>query len=69
MTKPEEMPPVKLAFVIDGQVVDIIHTDERFASIFLSQPLVLDVTPEEGKELEVHVGDGYDNGTFIHSNV
>jgi hypothetical protein len=68
MERPQEFPPVKLAFILDDQVVDVIHTDERMAAIFLSQPLVLDVTPAEGEELNVHVGDGYDNGTFIHSN-
>lgn len=68
MTKPEELPPVKLAFIIDNKVVDIIHTDERFAAIFLSNPLVLDVTPGAGQELEVHLNDGYENGQFIHNN-
>jgi hypothetical protein len=67
MTKPKELPPVKLAFIIDGTVVDIIHTDERFAAIFLSNPLVLDVTPEEGGEIAVHLNDGYVDGQFIHT--
>ena len=39
-----EMPPIKIAFVIDGQVVDVLHTDSRLASIFLSNPVILDVT-------------------------
>lgn len=68
MTNPEVQTPVKLAFIIDNKVVDIIHTDERFAAIFLSDPLILDVTPEEGKELEVHLNDGYVDGQFIHNN-
>lgn len=68
MDKPDQLPPVKLAFIIDGKVVDIIHTDERFAAIFLSNPLILDVTPEEGKEIECHINDGYVDGQFIHSN-
>ena len=38
------MPPLKLAFVLDNEVVDILHTDERLAAIMLSQPLVVDVT-------------------------
>ena len=37
-------PPIKLAFVLDGQVADILHTDERLAAIFLSNPTVVDVT-------------------------
>jgi hypothetical protein len=36
--------PKKIAFVVDNMVVDVLHTDERLAVIFLSQPLVLDVT-------------------------
>jgi hypothetical protein len=67
MTQPKELPPVKLAFILDGTVVDIIHTDERFAAIFLSNPLVLDVTPEEGAEIAVHLNDGYVDGQFIHT--
>jgi hypothetical protein len=39
-----ENPPVKVAFIIDGKVVDVLHTDERLASIFLSEPVVIDVT-------------------------
>lgn len=39
-----ENPPIKVAFVIDGKVVDVLHTDERLASIFLSDPVVIDVT-------------------------
>lgn len=40
----QPLPPVKVAFVIDNQVVDILHTDERLAAIFLSNPIILDVT-------------------------
>jgi len=39
-----ENPPVKIAFIIDNKVVDVLHTDERLASIFLSDPVVIDVT-------------------------
>lgn len=38
------LPPVKLAFIIDGEVVDILHTDERLAAIFLSEPKIVDVS-------------------------
>lgn len=40
----QQLPPIKLAFVLDGEVVDILHTDERLAAIFTSNPLVLNVT-------------------------
>lgn len=38
------LPPVKIAFVIDGKVVDVLHTDERLSAIFLSEPIIIDVT-------------------------
>jgi hypothetical protein len=38
------LPPVKIAFVIDGKVVDVLHTDERLSAIFLSEPMIIDVT-------------------------
>lgn len=40
----QELPPHKIAFIIDGEVVDVLHTDERLAAIFLSDPEVIDVT-------------------------
>ena len=40
----QQMPPVKLAFVIDGKVLDVLHTDDRLAAIFLSEPEIIDVT-------------------------
>lgn len=66
----EELPPVRLAFVIDGEVVDILITDERLAAIFLSEPTIVDVTElieTEGKG-SVLVGSTYDPETkkFSH---
>lgn len=39
-----DTPPIKLAFILDNEVADILHTDERLSAIFLSNPLVLDIT-------------------------
>lgn len=36
--------PVKVAFIIDNEVVDILHTDERLGAILLSNPLIIDVS-------------------------
>jgi hypothetical protein len=33
-----------LAFVIDGEVVQVMGTDERLAAILLSEPTIVDVT-------------------------
>jgi hypothetical protein len=40
----QNVPPNKIAFIIDGEVVDVLHTDDRLAAIFLSDPQVIDVT-------------------------
>ena len=56
------IPPIKLAFIIDNEVVDILHTDERLAAIFLSNPIVVDVTGTDGSVIAV-VGSGYDPET------
>ena len=62
MSEAREFPPIKLAIILD-----IIHTDERFAAIWLSNPIVVDVTPEEGKDIAVHLNDEYVDGQFIHT--
>ena len=33
-----------LAFIIDGEVVQVMGTDERLAAILLSDPIIVDVT-------------------------
>jgi hypothetical protein len=63
----ENKTPIKLAFVIDGEVVDVLHTDERLAAIFTSNPLVLDVS-ERFVEDPLSVSSGakynYETGEF-----
>ena len=39
-----DLPPIKVAFSVDNEVVDILHTDQRLADIFLSNPTVIDIT-------------------------
>jgi len=60
-----ELPPYKIAFIIDNKVVDILHTSDRLAAIFLSEPTIVDVTGENGTVL-CEVQDDYDpeTGTF-----
>ncbi len=58
------LPPIKLAFILDGEVADILHTDDRLSSIFLSNPLVLNVTEQLASESNViAVGSGYNAET------
>ena len=39
-----DLPPIKIAFVIDNVLVDILHTDDRLGAIFLSEPTMVNVT-------------------------
>lgn len=59
------LPKHKVAFVIDGEVIDILHTDERLAAIFLSEPTILDVSDKFviGDVPGVWIGDAYDAET------
>ena len=41
---PPVMPPNKIAFVIDGKVQDVFHTDDRLAAILLSSPTIINAT-------------------------
>jgi len=36
-----------LAFIIDGEVVQVMGTDERLAAILLSEPIIVDITGVE----------------------
>lgn len=58
--------PVKILFIIDNEVVDVLHTDNRMGAILLSEPLILDVSEENFTEKNIHVGAIYDpkTGTF-----
>jgi hypothetical protein len=62
ITDTSQLPPIKLAFIIDGEVADILHTDERLAAIFTSQPLVMDVT-EKMQTTSIQVGYSYNAET------
>jgi hypothetical protein len=51
--------PYKLAFIIDGEVVDTLKCHERLGAILLSEPIIVDITDKE----EVFIGDIYDPET------
>jgi len=65
-----QLPPMKIAFVIDNKVVDILHTDERLAAIMLSNPIILDVTGENDQQL-AQVNDAYNtsDGSFTSTTI
>ena len=67
MTEEISGAPIRVAFILDNRVVDIISTDERLAAIFLSQPLVINVTDiPQGPETGFFVNSTYnpETGTF-----
>lgn len=66
MTEPTvQLPPAKIAFIIDGVVADVLHTDERLAAIFLSEPTIVDVTEWMAANPTVAItGASYDGTTF-----
>jgi hypothetical protein len=63
LNQQNNLPPVKLAFVIDGKIVEKFYSDHRFAAILLSDPIVVDIT-----DMPSSLGNGYDyhpeTGTF-----
>jgi hypothetical protein len=63
-----EMPPLKVGFFIDNELVDFMFTDSRWGAIFLSEPKMIDLTgidirigsilnPETGEFTEPVVSD------------
>lgn len=61
---------VKLAFIIDNQVADILHTDERLGAIFLSEPLIIDISDkiDENGIVQVQVNASYNPETQQFTN-
>jgi len=57
------LPPIKVACVISGEVVDVLHMDARFAAMFLTpDALFIDVTGADGLPTAAP-GDLYDPAT------
>lgn len=50
----------RIAFVIDGKVVDVIGCQPRFAAILLSDPIIVNA-----KNKDVHNGYDYVDGEFV----
>jgi hypothetical protein len=61
----EQFPEIiekKIAFIVDGIVLEVLFTNEMLAAVFLSQPLILDVT-ENHEDLRAMIGNVYDEST------
>jgi hypothetical protein len=64
---PNNMVPIKIAFIIDNKVVEVLNTDERISAILLSNPLIMDVTEKTNNPDEyVMIGSTYnpESNTF-----
>jgi hypothetical protein len=59
-----QLPPHPLAFVIDGEVVLTMYTDERIAAVLQSEPTVIEYE-HKGPEFDPAPGDKWDGTNFI----
>lgn len=58
------LPYIKLALIIDGEVVDILNTHDRLAAILLSDPTVVDITDvKNDSNSEIYPGYTYNKKT------
>jgi hypothetical protein len=60
---PADLPPHKIAFVIDGEVVDVMHTHARLAAILLSKPTIVDITDIQVENYQIMPGFKYNTKT------
>lgn len=42
-----EQSATRIAFILDNVVADVLYTDERLAAIFLSNPIIMDISDRE----------------------
>jgi hypothetical protein len=64
-------PSVQIAYVIDNEVVDILHTDDRLGAILLSNPVIVDITKNffnENNQPNILIGASYDPKTNTFKN-
>lgn len=64
---PQPLGDYSLAFVIDGKVQDVLHTDSRLAAIFLSEPQIVEVTDWYANRTDANqnlVGAAFDGAGF-----
>ena len=62
------MPANKIAFVIDGKVVDIIYAHDRLAAVLLIDPLILDITDVKSESnTDIHMDYTYNETTKTFS--
>ncbi|NDB58480.1 hypothetical protein EB001_08550 [bacterium] len=69
----QQLPKHKIAFILDDQIVDILHTDDRLAAIILSEPKIINVSDyvDESGNFILDVGMFYDevDNSFSHKKI
>jgi hypothetical protein len=64
---PVDPAPVKLVFVLDGRVQDLLGTQDRLGAILLSEPLVIDVSDlikDPSNNIQMNSKYDYETGKF-----
>ena len=62
------LPDNKIAFVIDGKVVDIIYAHDRLAAVLLSDPIIVDIMGVKASDnSDVHMDYTYNSTTNTFS--
>ena len=62
----QELPPRKIALILDDTVIDILHTNDKLGAIFLSEPTIIDVTDNyDVSHTHLLIGYQYIDGKFI----
>jgi hypothetical protein len=62
--------PIKLVFILDGRVQEVLATQDRLAAILLSEPLVLDVSDrikDTANGISMFAKYDYETGNFTHA--
>lgn len=59
-----EIPPTRVGFVIDNQLVDILHLEDRLAAVMLSKPVIVDLTEDVTKMIKVGATYNPEDGSF-----
>jgi hypothetical protein len=58
-----------LAFIIDGEIVDIFFSDERFSSILQSNPIIVELNNVDPMLNGPHIGWKYDGKNFYPPSI
>jgi hypothetical protein len=58
-----------IAFVIDGEIVEILNTNKKLSAILQSDPVIVELDAEKQFIDGPHIGWKYDGNNFIAPNI